>query len=338
MESDKNLQPFDYSPEQTGISQLKFAMKTALCDFAGGPNNSVVVAGTGRSGTTWVGEVLARASRSRWLFEPFLLNEDRQFAMVNKAKIAVDLLNYQLYIREHAISPYRKQIERILAGKIGIRWWYRREVMLPKEWIIYRRRVIKDIRANLFLGYLHKQWPKVPIVIVTRDPLSVINSQLSAIRKKGWFFDWNASDVREQPELMEDILAPCQDIIRQSATLAERLAHKWCIETLVPKLQLSKKPGVLFIDYRELLSSPALWDKIFEHCRLSIASISEFNQLRRSSSSMSLDSRSSIKPDQSHYSQLSESDIVSIARILAAYGLEEALVTAHSNTTLDQRE
>jgi hypothetical protein len=37
-------------------------------DIGGGPESSVIIAGSGRSGTTWVGEVLAQVSRARLIF------------------------------------------------------------------------------------------------------------------------------------------------------------------------------------------------------------------------------------------------------------------------------
>src|SRR5439155_18259088 len=39
-------------------------------DVAGGPRRTVLVAGSGRSGTTWLGELLTRGSATRYVFEP----------------------------------------------------------------------------------------------------------------------------------------------------------------------------------------------------------------------------------------------------------------------------
>jgi hypothetical protein len=43
--------------------------------------DTLLVAGTARSGTTWVGDVVAHATKSRIIFEPFLLNHNMEFVL-----------------------------------------------------------------------------------------------------------------------------------------------------------------------------------------------------------------------------------------------------------------
>jgi hypothetical protein len=79
---------------------------------------------------------------------------------------------------------------------------------------------------------------------------------------KGWLFDWNKNDVLAQPELMKDWLQPFSKSISESSSLADRLAHKWCIETYVPLKQLAGLKNVLILRYDRLAMGPAEWSPV----------------------------------------------------------------------------
>lgn len=219
--------------------------------------DTLLVAGTARSGTTWIGDVVAHATKSRIIFEPFLLNNNMEFVLPDIITFDENMLrwHYQLYIPCDCdvASKYYAQIARILKGKIKVEWTER-----EARHGVFRRRVIKEIRSNLFLGYIAQNWPKIKILLVIRNPHSVVNSLIAKINK-GWLFNWNKNDVLAQPELMKDWLQPFSKSISESSGLAERLAHKWCIETYVPLKQLTGLKNVLILRYDRLAMGPAEW-------------------------------------------------------------------------------
>lgn len=301
--------------------------KVPYLDLAGGPENVIFLAGSPRSGTTWVGRVLADCARGRMLFEPFLLDKslnlvhfrDDWFDMVGFRRIERNCTrNYQLYIPPDEDSPYFSAFERILQGRV--RGW---PVDLETKWGIYRRRIIKEVLANLYLGYLHKNWPAMRIVVITRNPLGVINSQLGKIAKSNWFFEWDAAHVQAQEKLMER-LGEFASAVKPAGTLAERLAHKWCIETLVPRLELTDS-AAFFIDYDELAAQPEKWKDIFTFCQLSMPDSAEFKELIAAPSRTATRDKNSIRDRIEIYKYLNTDDVTAVKKVVESYGLSSWL-------------
>jgi hypothetical protein len=223
-------------------------------------HDTIIVAGTGRSGTTWIGDVIAFSTKSRLIFEPFLLDSNMKFALLKPHQVDESQLlrNYQLYIPYHpdSNSKHHKDIKRILRGRISSTW---SEKQARRG--LFRHRVIKEIRANLFLGYIARKWPRIKIIFVIRNPLSLANSMLSR-KQKGWDFDWNCNDVLMQENLMEDRLQPFYEQMKNAESLEERLAHKWCIETLIALDQISGLENVKVVRYEKLIKGEEEWSRL----------------------------------------------------------------------------
>ena len=116
---------------------------------AGDPGSAIFLAGSARSGTTWVSEILNYDHEYRYMFEPFSPEE---------TPICSGFRERQ-YIRPEDSNPYfLSTAGTILAGKIRSYWIdnYNRSSCS-------QRRLIKDIRANLFLKWIHTHflWPRV---------------------------------------------------------------------------------------------------------------------------------------------------------------------------------
>ena len=230
-------------------------------DRAGGSEGSILIAGSARSGTTWVGAVVATMTRARLVFEPMLLRRDGEFALLRSRFVDETALdrNYQLYIRPDAgrKAPRYAALEAILGGRTHGRWCDGNTRAGT-----YRRRVIKEVRANLFLAYLADTWPGLRIVWLIRHPLDVIDSQIEKAAE-GWQFDWYPDCVLNQPEAVNDWLAPFAPRMRQARSSWERLAHKWCIETFVPlKQELQERSNVVLVKYEDLRQGSSAWDDI----------------------------------------------------------------------------
>lgn len=230
-------------------------------DLGASPGDTIVVAGTARSGTTWVGDVVAQATNSRIIFEPFLIDHHGDFVLSRARRLlARALRNYQLYIPARLGPQERRfaQTDHILRGQVRSFW----SEMQARPGV-FRHRVVKEVRANLFLGYLAANWPATRILLVLRDPNQVIASQLAKIRE-GWKFDWNKDDVLSQEPLMHDWLAPFERSIVGAETLVERLANKWCIETYVAREELRGRKNALVISYAEVAGETESWKKVGE--------------------------------------------------------------------------
>jgi hypothetical protein len=144
--------------------------------------------------------------------------------------------------REEYLGPART----ILTGGLRSFWTDR-----FNEKLVARRRLIKDIRANLLLGWMRANFPGMPIVLLLRHPCAVVASRLAL----GWRDV--LSETMEQEELVEDFLVPMEAEIRAARGGFERHLFTWCIENYVPLKQFG--PGEIHLCfYENVLTRPEL--------------------------------------------------------------------------------
>jgi hypothetical protein len=197
--------------------------------------NSIFLAGSGRSGTTWVSDIINYRNEYRYIFEPF-----------HPGKVAVcEHFRPRQYLRPgDAREEFLGPAQTILSGGLRSRWADRFHTRF-----FSRRRLIKDIRANLLLGWIRANFPKIPIVLLLRHPCAVASSELKLRWAPGL-------DVfLSQRELMADFLEPFREEIEGVRTDFERHVIAWCIENLVPLRQLGRGE-VHLIFYESLCERP----------------------------------------------------------------------------------
>jgi hypothetical protein len=201
----------------------------------GDHTSSVLLAGSGRSGTTWVSAVINHRNAYRLVFEPF-----------HPGKVRI----MRGYRRKQYLRPGDRREEYLgparaaLTGELRSLWTDRFNKRL-----LARRRLIKDIRANLLLGWIHENFPGMPMILLLRHPCAVVASQLAL----GW--GDVLGETMEQEELVEDFLLPVEAEIRAARDPFERRLFSWCIENYVPLRQFA--PGEMHLAfYEEFLVRP----------------------------------------------------------------------------------
>lgn len=196
---------------------------------------TIFLAGCGRSGSTWVSDIINYQNKYRYMFEPFHSNY-------------VDIcknFNYRQYLRpENTDEQFLKPASQILTGKIRDKWIDR-----FNRKFICKGRLIKDIRANLLLKWLKTQFPELKIVLLLRHPLAVVNSRM----KLGW--GSNLKFFLAQDDLIKDYLEPFEKEIRGAKTEFEEQVFAWCIENYVPLHQL-KQDEVHVAFYEDFITNP----------------------------------------------------------------------------------
>jgi hypothetical protein len=183
--------------------------------------SSIFLAGTERSGTTWISDIINYKGEYRYLFEPFWPH-----------KVALcSQFRPQQYLRPEDENPYFLQTaEQILSGKIRNLW-----VDKYHRTFIARQRLIKDVRANLFLKWLHTHFPQMPIALIMRHPCAVVRSQL---REK-----WQPNlkrDFLAQNDLVADFLQPVEKEIEEVTSKFDAHLFRWCVQNYVPLRQFQK--------------------------------------------------------------------------------------------------
>jgi hypothetical protein len=194
---------------------------------------SILLAGTGRSGTTWIADLLAAALPCRIMFEPFhsrLVEAFRDF-------------HYFHYTRpDEPDDRLLSYCQTVFSGSIRHPWIDRAAgPLFPKY------RVIKEIRANLFLMWIRERFPRLPILFVIRHPCAVVLSRM----RSGWADDTDIAPFLAQEKLIADHLREHLDLIRDARTEEEKHAVVWCVSNLVPLAQFG--PGELDVFFYERL-------------------------------------------------------------------------------------
>ena len=204
-------------------------------DLAKGDHRrTVFIAGTGRSGTTWLSGLVNHDRRYRNVFEPFHAGKVEAFRGFGSKQ----------YLRpgdrrEEFLAPAR----RVLSGGIRNGWTDRGGAFLA------HRRLVKDVRANLLLGWMAENFSGMPIVLLMRHPGAVVSSRLAL----GWRD--NLSETMGQGDLVQDHLLPMETEILAARDPFERHVFLWCIDNYVPLKQF--RPGGLHLCfYENLLLDP----------------------------------------------------------------------------------
>lgn len=180
----------------------------------------IFLAGSGRSGTTWVSNIINHKNDYRYLFEPFKPDKVGQCEHFKLGQ----------YLRpDDQDASFMAPVEAILSGQITNAWIDRFNKNFAS-----RQGLIKETRANLFLKWLKVNFPKVPIVLLLRHPCAVALSRV----KMGWGGDLQT--FLGQEELMEDFLAPFSREIAKAKDHFERQVFYWCVENYVPLRQFER--------------------------------------------------------------------------------------------------
>jgi hypothetical protein len=198
---------------------------------------SILISGTARSGTTWLGDLIAWQLPCRVLFEPFnpeLVPEYHGF-------------HYFQYMRPGTENPeFHNFARKVFTGTIRNRW-----IDHQNERIVSKYRLVKEIRINLALKWLHDHFPEVAILFLMRHPCAVVASRMEL----GWATDSDIEPFLSQAELVEDYLSPHLDLIRNANTIEEKHAVIWCVSNLIPLKQFECS-DLKVVHYEVLCTQP----------------------------------------------------------------------------------
>jgi hypothetical protein len=198
--------------------------------------DALVMTGSPRSGTTWLGQVLSEIPGSSLLFEPIQLNQ------VPEAEQSG--FSWRTYVSQNADWPEgRRYLERVTQGKI-LNHWTTREMSVRRA-LTTRFLILKFVRANRMLSWLCNQLPISRAALIIRHPCAVVASQL----REG---SWDNPSKPEAPEFLVEYPA-FQEILAGLCTREEYLAANWAIDNFVPLAAPQPNPWQL-LTYEKLVS------------------------------------------------------------------------------------
>ena len=230
------------------VHQRMVAEVCRRCYHDPGPDAmpTAMVVGSGRSGTTWVAEVIDSQIPCRLMFEPCNPDHVEEFRR----------FHYFQYMRPDEEHPELLAFcDSMMRGDLHGRWVDGHVAHLSP-----RLRLIKDIRSTLMLGWLKKRFPSVPMLYVLRHPCAVVLSRM----RLEWATDADVQRFLCQPVLVADHVQPYLDVIERARTDEEKHAIVWCLSNLVP-LRHFVEGGWTLLYYETLRRSPDIEvPRIFE--------------------------------------------------------------------------
>ncbi|MBV8909716.1 MAG: hypothetical protein JOZ89_03050, partial [Gammaproteobacteria bacterium] len=174
-------------------------------------------------------KLLSQGRGTRLMFEPF------QAEFVPAARD----FPYALYLRpgeEH--SAQQAYARTVFEGRMRHPWIDRS----PQPRFV-RRRLVKEVRASLWLRWLGCALPGLKTVMLLRHPCAAADS----LRVLGW--PSRLQGFFQQPKLVEDHLEPLLEVMRSTRSIFEEHIVVWCIQHYVALRQASA--GDLLLTFYE---------------------------------------------------------------------------------------
>jgi Sulfotransferase family len=192
--------------------------KVAFVELNHDAANTLLLVGSGRSGTTWMAEVLTEALQCRLVYEPLRAKSVPWAWPVRPGHYAG---------ADDEVDPaVAGVIDRILRGKIRNQFTDKyNTVRFP------RRRLVKEVRATNLLPWLVRRYTGTPVVYLLRHPVPTAWS----VTALGW--PGKLEEFLAQAPLMEGPLGPFHEVIEEAARSSDRFHRvvlQWCLENYVP--------------------------------------------------------------------------------------------------------
>lgn len=236
--------------------------------------NHILVTGSHRSGTTWIGKTISQHPRIKYIHEPFnvdypnkeigiKINEWFTFAPTSIQKKDIEDAFDELLLS----TPLFRAIQSSRHSGNDIKFPLRFAKKLLMELFFRNRFLIKDPIALLSSGWLHERY-NLQTVCMIRHPLGFVGSLKKArwIPKTFTFF-------QNQTELMQSWLSPFKDrvdnLCKKPRNIIEHACFLWNILHFAIIDYQRKYPSWLFVKYENIARNPIPeFQKIFDYLKL----------------------------------------------------------------------
>jgi hypothetical protein len=206
---------------------FRAATQLAPCNI----EDTIVVSGSPRSGTTWFAELFRELPGYKMLNEPLSLNSSVPAQSIRK-------LEWRTHLPLEDEAPeVERLLHRALTGRIGIphMWRFQASTAVGRlvESVRNRSLVVKLIRAGRMLPWFSARFPVRALVSIFRHPCAVVASQM------GYQTGWRNAKPPKKEEirtgffgtLPDTILERFGDVLSDVDTTASYLAAVWSLDT-----------------------------------------------------------------------------------------------------------
>ena len=214
-------------------ARLRARLFTDAADEA----TTVFLLSSGRSGSTWLSEMLQSIPSTRTIFEPF--HATRGYHELAEHR-------YRYLPPEQENAALLETLSDVLAGRRRSAWSDQFNPLIPTT---FRRRLVKEVRANLLSPWLTRALPAARFLFLVRHPIPLALSQL----KGGWVL--SSQRLHDQAELAGHYGLDRFSRFGWPTEGFESLVLFWAIENLVA-LDCAERSGALLIRYEDLVLRP----------------------------------------------------------------------------------
>ncbi|PKA82117.1 sulfotransferase domain-containing protein [Ulvibacter sp. MAR_2010_11] len=231
----------------------------------------ILITGSHRSGSTWIGRVIESSKRVRYVHEPFNIQNKRGFS---------PLQFWFEYISEKSDLNHKKQVFNYLQAFYAVspKYFFLNLLKVKAPGDGYRllkdtykraigRTLLKDPIALLSAEWIYRQ-TQCDVIISIRHPAAFVAS----IKVKDW--DFNFNHFLEQPALMEDYLETFSAEIKEYAMhthdIVDQAILLWNIlYSVVSKYKEKYGERWYFVRHEDLSENPILeFEKVFHYLQL----------------------------------------------------------------------
>jgi len=217
------------------------SQREAIAPDPGHTQPVIWLVGDGRSGTTWLADLINYRQNYRFMFEPL-------------SPWSCDFLSIQdpyLYLRPQEGQNYAPKFQKIFSGQLR---HSRVDQYNTSPASNQKGLLIKDILGHLCLKWVDAQFPQVKKILLLRHPFAVALSKLWLSKRQGWYWLQEPERLFAQTQLYADFLQPFADIIPLAGSNFEKQVLIWSILHYVPLVQLNQA-HIHLVYYEELCTN-----------------------------------------------------------------------------------
>lgn len=191
--------------------------------------NTLVLASTARSGSTWLAEVLVNPSDCRFIFESLHYDNEGAFGQFTPGCYFGDRIDY---------APLQMLIGRVLSGRVRIHWSDRHNKSRRPSY-----RLLKEACVTNLLPAIQTAFPDVPIIYLLRHPLACAWSWTR--------LNWGClGQYTANKTLLDRYFGPQKDEVVHQAFIGN--TYRWCLENKLPISRLTQG-SVHVVFYEDLV-------------------------------------------------------------------------------------